>query len=373
MKYQLKVRQICLLFIGLLPLTKLFTMPSILATVANQDMWLSVLFSIILDLITICILLYISSKTQKTYFEILRDTFGKLTAKIIFFIYFLYFILRSILPIIEQRNFIELTLYPTMPNILYFLPFLVTLFYLCTKKMRVLGRVGDLIWIFTIVGYILLMALSISGVDFTALLPILTNGFKPVASASYYSANWFGDSVYMLFFLGQFMHKKKTSIKIIASYLTSGLIVILFMVFFYGSFISIASKQQFALTEISKYSEVINEMGRYDNIGIFMLMLSEIFALILPLFIACKIFDEIFDLKITWISPLITVIVVAIPIIFLEQYTYSIQKFMIEYGGIIFLALGNFIPMLTLLFNYKNKKTTKKEGENIENQTALNA
>ncbi len=373
MKYQLKVRQICLLIIGVLPLTKLFTLPSILATVAKQDMWISAILSITLDLITVCVLLYISAKTKKTYFEILRDTFGGIPAKIIFFIYFLYFVLRSILPIIEQRNFIELTLYPTMPRVLYFFPFFVTLFYFCTKKMRVLGRVGDIIWIFTVLGYLLLMALSIAGVDFTALLPVMTNGVKNIASGTYYSANWFGDGVYLLFFIGQFYHKKKTSIKVILSYLASGLIVILFMVFFYGSFISIASKQQFALTEISKYSEVINEMGRYDNIGIFMLMLSEMFALSLPTFIACKIFDEIFEIKKSWISPLITLILVVIPTVFLEQYTYSIQKFMIEYGGIIFLTLGNFVPILTLIFNYKEKKSQKKEEVSDENKTPLNA
>ena len=74
-----------------------------------------------------------------------------------------------------------------------------------------------------------------------------------------------------------FIYKKRDGIKIIIAFLISGLSVVLFMVVFYGIFTSIAFRQQFALTEISKYTAIINNIGRFDYIGILNILFSGIF------------------------------------------------------------------------------------------------
>ena len=51
--YQLKVRQICFFIIAFLPITKFFSLPSIIATCANEDLWISTLISLAFDFLTL--------------------------------------------------------------------------------------------------------------------------------------------------------------------------------------------------------------------------------------------------------------------------------------------------------------------------------
>ena len=73
--YQLKTRQICLFIIAFLPIAKFFMMNSVIATYANNDMWLSVLINLLLDYLTIFSILFLYKKTNKKFIEILKERF----------------------------------------------------------------------------------------------------------------------------------------------------------------------------------------------------------------------------------------------------------------------------------------------------------
>ena len=57
MEYSLKTRQICLFLIAFLPIPKMFMMPSIVAGIAEEDMWISTIFNLFLDFTTIFFLI----------------------------------------------------------------------------------------------------------------------------------------------------------------------------------------------------------------------------------------------------------------------------------------------------------------------------
>lgn len=358
MEYQLKTRQICLFFIAFLPVTKFFMLPSVIAETSKEDMWISALLNIVLDLITVMVILRCCKKHNTTYFNLLSETFGKVTAKIIFGVYFVYFLLKSILPIIEQKDYIMLTLYTSMPSTFYFIPFFIALFFNCTKRLRIVGRTSDVMWLVTLSGFTILMFLSFSNVDLSALLPIFANG-KKIFKASYYSLNWFGDGIYLLFFMGEFRYEKKTFIKVIISFLIGGFMVVSFMIIFYCTFTSIAFRQQFALTEISKYTTVINSTGRFDYLGIILILFSNIFSLTVPVYFASRTLNTIFEFKKTFISPLIVIALLIIPVIILGEYTSSIEYILVTYVSIFFLIVGNILPILTI-FIKKRRKTNEQ-------------
>ena len=115
--------------------------------------------------------------------------------------------------------------------------------------------------------------------DLGTILPVGANGFKNIANGAYSSLTWFGDAVYALFFIGEFKFSKKDGLKIFISYLISAVILIAFMIIFYSIFTSISYRQRFALTEISKYTTVINNIGRFDYVGIMMLLFSNLLIL----------------------------------------------------------------------------------------------
>ena len=361
MQYQLKTRQICFLFIALMPITKLFTLPSVLALSAREDMWISAVINLALDLITLSLLCLACQKTEKTFFELLEDGFGNVGAKIIMTVYTLYFLLKAFIPLQEQEEFVKLSLYINMPTDLFFLPFFVVSFILCLKPLRVFGRASDVVWIFTLVGYFLLIFLSVSNVEWQALLPVGAQGAQSVIKGSCKSFNWWGDCAYMLFFIGNFKSGKKASIKIILSYLFSGLIVVLAMVFFWETFTSIAHRQQFAMTELSKYTTVINNTGRFDYVGIIFILFSCVFSLSLPLYFASLLLNQVFNLKHKWICPLIVNLSMLISMLLLNQYMVSISAFFESIMSPVFFIMGNLLPILTLCLTSK-----RSSNENVK-------
>ena len=159
MQKELKTRQVCLFLIAFTPIAKLFIMPSVLAGKANEDLWICTLINVVLDFFTIASIIYACKNTDKNLTQLLESSFGKLGAKFIVGIFFIYFILKAILPISEQADYVKLTLYTLKPTVLYFLPFFIVAFYVCTKNLRVLGRSADILWLFTIIGFLILFAL----------------------------------------------------------------------------------------------------------------------------------------------------------------------------------------------------------------------
>ncbi len=355
-KNQLYTRQICFFILAFLPTTKLFMMPSVVAKFANEDMWISIFINLVIDFVTIAMLTVVCKKSNLTFFELLEKVFGRKLSKIVLFFYFFYFFAKAIITIDEQRDYIDYTLYTLMPNVFYFLPFFVVCFFLCTKKLRALGRLADILWVFTLIGFILLMALSLSNADIYAVLPVGARGFSNVIKGSYSSFIWFSDASYFLFFIGQFKYKKGDYKKIFSSFAIYAVMVLLFAIVFYSIFTSIAYRQRFALTEISKYTTVINNIGRLDFIGIFLILLSNIISISLPIYFCCAILNKIFELSKPWIAPLITLSLHLFILICFSEYYATIEGVFLGYGAIFFFLLANVLPCLLLILIKKGDK-----------------
>ena len=355
-KKQLAIRQICFFIIAFLPTTKLFMMPSVVAKFANEDMWISIFINLSIDFFTIAMLTLACKKSNLTFFEILEKAFGKAISKIIFGFYFAFFFAKSIIPLDEQRDYIDFTLYTLLPNVFYFLPFFLVAFFLAMKKLRAIGRLADVLWIITLIGFILLMLLSLSNADFSAILPVGARGFSNIIKGAYSSFIWFSDAVYFLFFIGQVKYKKGDYKKLFFSYGVYAIMVLLFAIVFYSIFTSISFRQRFALTEISKYTTVISNIGRLDFIGILLILLSNVISLSLPIYFCCKLLNRIFGFTKPWIAPTITILLHLIIVLFLSEYYATIERIFLGYGALFFFIFGNVLPIFTLFFINKGEK-----------------
>ncbi|MBR2870191.1 MAG: GerAB/ArcD/ProY family transporter [Clostridia bacterium] len=358
---QLKTRQICFFFIAFMPITKFFMVPSILAGQAHEDMWICSVVNLLLDLFTLTALTVVCKRENTDFITLLKNKLGEKGAKVVLFIYAIYFFTKAFLPLQEQKEFVKLSLYINMPTDLFFLPFFLASFYLCLKPMRVFGRVSDVLWFFTLSGYLILIALSFNNVDWTSLLPVGARGVKNVLKGSYLTANWWGDCVYLMFFIGNFAHGKKASLKIILCYLLSGVIVLFAMIFFWGTFTSIAFQQKFAMTQLSKYTTVINNTGRFDYLGILLILFSCVFGLALPLYFCSSLLQEVFPLKKRWIIPLVVNVLILVLMTALNRFMATVTLVIQNYLSLFFIIMANLLPLFTLLL--KNKEKT---NENLQ-------
>ena len=358
---QLKSRQVCFFLIAFLPITKFFSLPSIIAGYASEDLWISALICLLLDFITLIPIVMACKSAKKNFFELLEDNFGKVGAKLIATLYFIFFFVKTILPLNEQKDYIEFTLYTLKPTVIYFLPLFLLAFYICFKKLRVYGRLADVLWMITLNGFITLFVLSIPNADFSAILPVGARGFSSILKGSLTAFNWFNDSVFIMFFIGEFDYDKKTSLKIFLSFVLGAVMVVLFMITFYAIFASIAFRQRFALTEMSKYTTVISNLGRFDYIGIFMILFSNVFALCLPIYFSSKLIKYIFNIKRLWIAPAITVGLQLFIVLFLYEFSVSFERIITNYFSFYFILLGNVLPIiLSIIFIRRTNYATKK-------------
>ena len=76
-EYPLKSRQVALFFIAFTPLIKLFTMPSLISEIAQNDGWISITVSLTLEFLTLFLLLLALKNYDGDFYSFLRNTFNE--------------------------------------------------------------------------------------------------------------------------------------------------------------------------------------------------------------------------------------------------------------------------------------------------------
>lgn len=356
-----KPRQIGFFYIALMPVVKFFMMPSMLSDICGEDLWISALINCIIDLATISALYFCLKDEDCDFFSLLEQKFGKFFAKTVMVFYLIFFLLKTVLPLNEEKDYVELTLYMTSPNLTTFMPIFFAIFFICLKKSRVIGRIADGVFIIAVIGYAFMFALSVPNTDIAAILPVGAHGIKNILSGTYSASAWFFDGAYFLFFIGNYVKGKKDGLKILLSVLVSSLTVIAFLMIFYGTFTSIAFRQRFALTEISKYTTSINNMERFDFIPIFALLFTSVLSLALPFYFACELFTRLVKVK-RWIAALIVSIPSALLLVVFGEYFSSIENFIINIASGYFIFFGSVFPAFMAIFiKLKDKKEINNE------------
>lgn len=369
----LKPRQIAFWFIAFLPVTKLATMQKTAAAFANEDLWISVLLNILLDLVSIAVLIKTNDLYGKSFYTILEDFGGTVFAKTVLGFYFLFFIAKAFPSLIETSVFVQNTLYETSPTAFSFVPFFITATYICSMKLRAIGRVSDVVWLLTLIGVTVIIILSFESADFYSVLPIGANGINILIAAKKISP-WFSDSAYFLFLIGKYNDEKRSSTKILSGFAVASFITLFFSVTFYAVFEGLSGSELFPLAEISKFSSVINAIGRFDYFGIFLITFSTVIATSIPIFFAARLLKKITEIKKTWISVLPCVIIEFIAVIILKDYYEPVIEFIHEKLWIWFILLGNGIPLtLPLLAKIpllkKEKNEQRHDGNKLETRS----
>ncbi|MEG6611599.1 endospore germination permease [Pseudoclostridium thermosuccinogenes] len=199
---------------------------------AKNDAWLAILLGGAGG--TLLMLIYASIallNPSKTLVDILREKLGKVIGNIFAILYIWYFIHLASLVFRNFGEFICTVTYPETPIVVVIGVFAVVLAYTVNGGIEVMGRLSELLvpvipLLFFIIG------LSILTVhDFTAFLPILENGIKPVLSAAFdYISFPFGETVA---FLMIFLHlNKKEKLKKVVFTSSAVSILLVVMVFF---------------------------------------------------------------------------------------------------------------------------------------------
>ena len=190
--------------------------------------------------------------------------------------------------------------------------------------------------------------------DFLAILPIGANG-KKIFEGSYYLLNWFTDASYLLFMLGSFNVDGKRIFMPIIGFIGHILLTIGFCIVFYCVFIYISGRELYAIAEISKYSNVINSIGRFDYMAIFCLLLPHTISIILPLYFASNILATLCKNRHKTVICILVCAIVYIPLIYFNSYVVGILDFVHIYMTPFIFIIGNVFPCFILLILYAKR------------------
>ncbi len=288
-KTELCTRQVCFIMFAYSAAGKLLMMPAMLSYYCGNDLVFPALFAFALQTAAVWAAAYFSSKTDKTLFALAKDAFGGAFSAALQWLFALFFCAAALLPMLEQKLFVQSIFYETIPSLVTFLPFFVFSVYAGSKGVRNSGRVADLAVPVFACCVAALAVMSAGECDLSWLLPVLKTPapriFRGVRSSLYN----FADGAVMLMFAGRFACKKGDCAKITASYAAAGVGVMLFLALFYGIYSSLAPDRYFAVSQTALFFGPLSLVGRLDLLAVYGVEACMLFALVLyvQLAVAC--------------------------------------------------------------------------------------
>ncbi|EGW37327.1 spore germination family protein [Desulfosporosinus sp. OT] len=154
---------------------------SFVTEAGGRDGWMAVLPALVVTIPYSLMVLSLSAKyPQKNLLKISEKLLGKWVGKIIGFIYIVisgYYggLLLAFIGVIYEQSIM-----PLMPRWVFYIGALLLVFYLVSSGIEVFARFSELIFPMIVIAIVLNIALTIPRIEQGELLPILSEGIKPL-------------------------------------------------------------------------------------------------------------------------------------------------------------------------------------------------
>lgn len=324
---KISVRQICFILFAYTVATRLLLYPNMLSYIAGRDLLFSALIDFGVQSIVVWAVAYLCSKTDKTFFGLLKDTLGEIGARIIYGLFAAFFVLSAIVPMFEQKLYVHAIFYDNVPPLTVFLPFFFFSVYAGCKGFGNIGRAADICFPIFVVSIAFVFAMSVVETDVTNLLPIARTPAKDIFGGALSTAYRFVEPCYLLMFMGHFRYKKHDALKITLSYVAGALLVLGFLAVFYGIYGEISASRQFAVSKVSLYFPAMDIVGRIDLIALYALETVMLFALVLNVQLAVHCFYKCSGWNCPEALSLGVNLVLVTLLITLDHYFHGVQEF----------------------------------------------
>ena len=348
------------------PVSKLLSAPAQLAEFAKGDLLVPALAQYLLQAAVLAVIMFLASRTDKSFFRLLGDTFGYVTARIIYILYALYFVFFSLLPLLDLERFVYTAFFDTAPHMYVFTPFFFLSAFICTKNLKAFGRSADIAMPLFLLSFVGLMVMALGQADFSNIMPIFGTPAKSSATGFLHTLGQFSDTAFFLPLLGTYRYKKGDGKKVMFSYGLGALFVLFFLAVFYGVFGVLAPRQTYAFAKIAQYFQALAVVGRFDLLLVYLMTIVMLFYYCFPLQLAVECFCTAVNTeKKVWASAVLNILLFFYAFIFTRYYNMLYETIAGKLFWV-FLIFADLIPVLCLCLNRKpregKKNTEKKTG-----------
>lgn len=160
--------------------------PSLLATIAKQDAWITILITVPVVLLLILIWTQLARMfPHESIIQYTEHILGKWLGKVVGLLYLIYFMFLSALVLRNVGGFITTHVLIETPMQFVHIIFMVAVVYGAYLGLEVLSRTSEIFFPWVLLIYFLASVLLIGNIDLARLLPILPDGWMPPIKAMY--------------------------------------------------------------------------------------------------------------------------------------------------------------------------------------------
>lgn len=350
-------RQICFILFAYTAASRLVMYPTTLSILSERNLLFPALINFIISTLVIMSISILSSKTDKTFYELLQGRIGKIGARIVYGLFAAFFILSALLPIFEHKQYIHAIYYDTTSTLIVFLPLFIFTAYAASKKFTNIGRCADICLPIFVVCMFVIFLMGMGESKFATLLPILTENPGNILQGISGTAVWFVEPCWLLMFLGHFKYRKGDAVRITLSYAGAAVLILLFLAMFYGIYGGIAPSRTYAIARTSLFFSAIESIGRIDLVILFILETVLLFALALNIQLGVHATAKCAGTEKLWLISIIINAVLALVLIIFEHYYSVIYNLYYGFFWIITLIFAVAIPLIAWALRRRNEKT----------------
>lgn len=356
-------KQVGIMMFFMILSTKLLTLPSLYYQFSGSKAILSVFLGLIFDFLTLlCVYNFAKSNPNKSFYEILQNKFGKITAKIIYTFIFLFFLIKLILMINGGYTYIRDSVFANSNIFLFLSIFLIVINYLSWHSNKAFGRSCEFFFPFTLILLIICICLGAFSKYMAFVRINFIGNYSSVLTSNISLALYFGDPLFLLLANEKTDLDKGFKSNIFKYSIIGYLIVFIIYFIFYGIYGPTAIMHKFVLGDIIAFSLNSSDFGRLDIVPVITILIV-IYLQAGILYKCCfKSLYSVIKLDKKPIIYLIFNILIVFLLLFIFTSVESVLNFNANFFKWVALFVVYFIPLLALLIKNKKEKTYEENN-----------
>ncbi|MCL2862370.1 MAG: GerAB/ArcD/ProY family transporter [Firmicutes bacterium] len=353
--------------------TKVFMIPLLLLKSSGRSSVFTMLIFFAIELFIIAVFL-LSQKISKnkTAHEIIECTAGKVTSKIVSFIFIFYAVFKIILFVTILKNYLFTNFFDGFVWAIYLLPLIIVLACFGFRSLTSIGRMGEIFAPFILISIILVAALIAPNARLYSVLPLTESSGEALFNVRSLPM-WFGDYILLFVMMGRIkVSNKRFKTKVIASVIIAEIVAIAFAVMIFSAFIDVAPFLDLGqkISAITQLSLMRVAGGRVDVLLFAVWMIAIIITAGLYFYGASFNTDKMLGMKKG--NPFTTialVVIIYILSVFVFMNETRLFVFLTGFMGIFALIVQIGLPIFTLICSIIHKKKYPNTSESVNEES----
>ncbi len=276
MRNNVKMSQLALLLLILLPGGKYISLPVILASQVGRDSWVVVLMLLLLDIVALCFLLWAVSNNVNRYnfVQILDKSIGRVGRVIILIVMFAWLALRMVTLATSMYNIFYVAFGIKANWLGFILPLVAVMMFLVSRGFMCIARLNQILAPLILLAVLSIIVYPLLTVDKSNLLPILSNGMGEVIENLMGNNFWFADYFFIYFVLGDIKLGSGGCKAVVVAFACGALLCVAMNGVFIALYGALAPYTDLAMSKVSQYALSLSSSGRLDWLSLSVWTLS---------------------------------------------------------------------------------------------------